>query len=83
MPSLVPEMKEAYKSLNGIQNGSDAMNAFPKLSQMNETEKEATRTALLEYCKLDTLAMVAVLKKLKMEMTFYTVPFFEHAYKLY
>lgn len=65
LPSLVPEMAQAYKSLNGIQNGSDAMNAFPKLSQMNETEKEATRTALLEYCKLDTLAMVEVLKKLK------------------
>lgn len=65
LPSLVPEMAEAYKSLNGIQNGSDAMNAFPKLSSMGTVEKEETRTALLEYCKLDTLAMVEVLKKLK------------------
>ncbi|MFT5659912.1 MAG: hypothetical protein ACI9TV_000545 [Sulfurimonas sp.] len=65
LPSLVPEMAEAYKSLNGIQNGSDAMNAFPKLSSMSVDEKEKTRTALLEYCKLDTLAMVEVLKKLK------------------
>lgn len=65
LPSLVPEMAEAYKSLNGIQNGSDAMNAFPKLSRMSAGEKEATRMALLEYCKLDTLAMVEVLKKLK------------------
>lgn len=65
LPSLVPEMAEAYKSLNGIQNGSDAMNAFPKLSSMSKKEKEDTRTALLEYCKLDTLAMVEVLKKLK------------------
>ncbi|QOY55711.1 DUF2779 domain-containing protein [Candidatus Sulfurimonas marisnigri] len=65
LPSLVPEMAEAYKSLNGIQNGSDAMNAFPKLPSMSPKEKADTRTALLEYCKLDTLAMVEVLKKLK------------------
>ena len=65
LPSLVPEMELAYKSLNGIQNGSDAMNAFPKLSSMGREYKEETRTALLEYCKLDTLAMVEVLKKLK------------------
>ncbi len=65
LPSLVPKMQEAYKSLNGIQNGSDAMNAFPKLSSMNTHEKEETRNALLEYCKLDTLAMVKVLKKLR------------------
>jgi hypothetical protein len=65
LPSLVPPMAEAYKNLNGIQNGSDAMNAFPKLSSMGREEKEETRVALLEYCKLDTLAMVEVLKKLK------------------
>ncbi len=65
LPSLVPEMAQAYKSLNGIQNGSDAMNAFPKLSSMRLDEKEETRSALLAYCKLDTLAMVEVLKKLK------------------
>jgi len=65
LPALVPEMAEAYKNLEGIQNGGDAMNAYPKLSSMNADEKEKTRTALLEYCKLDTLAMVEVLKKLK------------------
>ncbi|MCF6330839.1 MAG: DUF2779 domain-containing protein [Sulfurimonas sp.] len=65
LPSLVPKMEDAYKNLNGIQNGSDAMNAFPKLSSMSVEEKRETRVALLEYCKLDTLAMVEVLKKLK------------------
>lgn len=65
LPALVPEMEEAYKNLNGIQNGSDAMNAFPELFTMETQEKEKIRTALLEYCKLDTLAMVEVLKKLK------------------
>ena len=65
LPALVPEMSEAYKNLDGIANGSDAMNAFAKLSQMDIDEKQKTRKALLEYCKLDTLAMVKVLKKLK------------------
>jgi hypothetical protein len=32
---------------------------------MNQVEKEETKSALLEYCKLDTLAMVEVLRKLK------------------
>ena len=65
LPALVPKMQEAYKSLEGIQNGSDAMNAFAKLSLMSEDEKEKTRTALLAYCKLDTLAMVEIFRKLK------------------
>ena len=65
LPSLVPEMAQAYKELDGIQNGSDAMNAFPALSGMNPQEKEKTRIALLAYCKLDTLAMVEVFKKLR------------------
>ncbi len=64
LPSLVPKMAQAYKNLNGIQNGGDAMNAFPKLLSMSPQEKVETRTALLEYCKLDTLAMVKVLEKL-------------------
>ena len=65
LPSLVPKMEKAYENLDGIQNGGDAMNAFPKLASMSPDDKEKTRTALLEYCKLDTLAMVEVLKKLK------------------
>ena len=31
----------------------------------DEIEKNATRNALLEYCKLDTLAMVKILQRLK------------------
>ena len=65
LPALVPEMAEAYKELDGIQNGGDAMNAYPKLSSMSAAKKEKTRKALLAYCHLDTLAMVEVLKKLK------------------
>lgn len=65
LPALVPEMKEAYKELEGVQNGSQAMSAFANLSKLNEMEKEKMRNALLEYCKLDTLAMVRVLNKLR------------------
>ena len=57
LPALVPQMQQAYKELDGVQNGSEAMNAFANLSKLNDTEKEKIRNSLLEYCKLDTLAM--------------------------
>jgi hypothetical protein len=65
LPALVPELAKAYKKLEGVQNGSDAMNAFANMSKLEKTEKEKLRKSLLEYCKLDTLAMVKVLEKLK------------------
>ncbi len=65
LPALVPELAEAYKELEGVQNGGEAMNAYAKLPGMPEEEREAVRRGLLAYCKLDTLAMVKVLKKLR------------------
>ncbi|AXH15179.1 phosphomethylpyrimidine kinase [Malaciobacter mytili LMG 24559] len=65
LPALVPEFKKAYKELDGVQNGSQAMNAFENLSKLDDEEKQKIRTSLLEYCKLDTLAMVKVLEKLR------------------
>jgi len=66
LPALVPEMEKAYKNLEYIQNGGDAMDTYPKLHLLDDTEEvEKLRNALLEYCKLDTLAMVKVLEKLK------------------
>ena len=65
LPSLVPNMAKAYTELNGVQNGSDAMSAFANMNKLNNNEKIKMRNSLLEYCKLDTLAMVEVLKKLK------------------
>jgi hypothetical protein len=43
-----------------VANGADAATAFERLSshEVAEDEKEALRRDLLEYCKLDTLAMV-------------------------
>ena len=65
LPALVPEMEQAYKDLKLVHNGGEAMEAFPALKSMGESNREAYRKALLEYCKLDTLAMVKVLGKLR------------------
>lgn len=65
LPALVPEMTSAYKELDGIHNGMDAMTIFPKLVEMEDEERLKNRTALLKYCELDTLAMVRILEVLK------------------
>jgi len=65
LPALVPEMKEAYQELDGVQNGGEAMNAFANMSKLDDDEKQSMRASLLAYCKLDTLAMVRVLGKLR------------------
>ncbi len=65
LPALVPEFEKAYKELDGVQNGSQAMNAFANLSKLSEEEKQKLRKSLLEYCKLDTLAMVKILERLR------------------
>lgn len=65
LPALVPEMEKAYKALYLVHNGGEAMNAFASLGTLSDEEKIAYRNALLEYCKLDTLAMVKILQKLR------------------
>lgn len=66
LPALVPEFENAYKELDLIHNGGEAMEAFANLSKIEGVElKQRYRDSLLEYCKLDTLAMVKVLEKLK------------------
>jgi hypothetical protein len=65
LPALVPEMEKAYKDLELVHNGGEAMNVFASLGSLNDEEKIAYRNALLQYCKLDTLAMVKILQKLR------------------
>ena len=65
LPALVPEFESAYKDLNLIHHGGEAMQAYAAMACMNETQRDAYKKALLEYCKLDTLAMVKVLEKLR------------------
>lgn len=65
LPALVPEFESAYKDLNLIHHGGEAMQAYENMTRMSADEREAYKNALLEYCKLDTLAMVKVLEKLR------------------
>lgn len=63
LPALVPEL--SYDALE-IGNGTDASAAFFNLrEEMDEEKIKNTREALLEYCGLDTLAMVRILEKLQ------------------
>jgi hypothetical protein len=65
LPALIPEMEKAYKELDLVHNGGEAMQAFANLSKMKDKEQiQAYRKALLEYCYLDTLAMVKIIDKL-------------------
>lgn len=65
LPALVPEFESAYKDLNLIHHGGEAMQAYEAMAYMPNKKREAYKKALLAYCKLDTLAMVKVLEKLR------------------
>ena len=66
LPALFPDDPELdYHNLTGgVQNGGDAMTIYPKMGKMTPEEREETRRALLDYCGLDTYAMVKVWEKL-------------------
>lgn len=65
LPALFPNDAElSYQNLDGVQSGTDAMSIFPKIKNMSPDEAEKARKSLLEYCKLDTLAMVKIFEKL-------------------
>ena len=66
LPALFPDDEELnYHNLNPlVQNGGHAMTIFPKIKDMPAEEAAAARQALLDYCHLDTLAMVRVWEKL-------------------
>ena len=66
LPALVPEMERAYKDLDLVHNGGEAMDAFARLQEMKDgDEKKRLRESLLRYCELDTLAMVRIVEKLR------------------
>ena len=66
LPALSPNDPALdYHALDAMcQNGGDAMSIFPKLQNMSLEDEAKSRQALLDYCRLDTLAMVKVLGKL-------------------
>lgn len=67
LPALFPDDDELnYHNLDDrCQNGGDAMTIFPRIKDMEPEEAEASRQALLNYCKLDTWAMVKVWEKFR------------------
>ena len=65
LPAIFPNDPELdYHNLEGVHNGSDAMNIFPKIQFMEPEEQERARRNLLKYCELDTYAMVKVWQEL-------------------
>ena len=66
LPALFPNDPELdYHALDELcQNGTMAMNLYPSLKHMSPEDEDRARRALLDYCCLDTLAMVKVLSKL-------------------
>jgi hypothetical protein len=66
LPLLIPEMKKAYRDLDLIHNGGEAMQAFAILGELTDKDQiQRYRDSLLAYCELDTLAMVKILNVLK------------------
>ncbi|MEP6355303.1 MAG: DUF2779 domain-containing protein [Hyphomicrobiales bacterium] len=60
LPIVVPEL--SYEGMD-VADGTSAMDAWKKmLDETDQTKRKALRNALLEYCKLDTLAMVCILR---------------------
>jgi len=62
LPALVPELN--YSALDGVQNGGDAQLAWMKAARADADESNRIAIQLLEYCKLDTLAMVKIMDAL-------------------
>ena len=65
LPALFPgDPSLNYHNLDQIHNGSEAMNAFSTLTDYDKEQIKIIRKNLLEYCKLDTYAMVKIWQKL-------------------
>jgi len=67
LPALFPGDPELdYTRLGSVQNGGEAMSLYATLHRVDDPAKrEAIRRDLLDYCRLDTLAMVRILEKLE------------------
>lgn len=61
-------MKNSYKKLKNIHDGSEALQMFPKLIDMlnnkNINKYQKIRKEMLKYCYLDTLSMNKILNVL-------------------
>lgn len=63
LPVIVPDL--TYDDME-VANGTDAMEAFTRILYMPDgVERKKLRHDMLEYCKLDTLAMVKIFEKME------------------
>jgi hypothetical protein len=64
LPCLVPEL--SYSGLGEVQDGTQAQLAYFDMigEKLTAREREVLKNDLLQYCKLDTYAMVAIAEKL-------------------
>ena len=68
LPALCPNDPELdYHALALVHNGGEAQGSYARLtgSSLGAEEKQRIKKALLAYCRLDTLAMVKILEKLR------------------
>lgn len=64
LPAMRDDFKNSYKDLSLVHNGVDAMTLYNKMLRCKGNEKQKIIDGLLEYCCLDTMAMVVILEKL-------------------
>lgn len=65
LPAIFPDDPGLdYHNLEGVHNGTEAMNIFPQMEFMDEDERETARRNLLKYCELDTYALVKIWQEL-------------------
>ena len=66
LPALCPNDPELdYHALPTVHNGAEAMDEYPKMLEASGAVQKKMREGLLKYCRLDTLAMVKILEKLR------------------
>lgn len=63
LPALVPEL--SYNDLEIKEGGTASMTYLQMMNPSYSEDRSKIRTALKEYCKLDTFAMVKILDKLR------------------
>lgn len=65
LPALFPDDPSLnYHNLEGVHNGSEAMNIFPAIKNLPHEDAEKAQRNLLKYCELDTFAMVKLWQEL-------------------
>ena len=63
LPVIVPDL--TYEGMD-VASGTDAMETWIRLIRMpNSVEKDQLREAMLDYCKLDTYAMVRIFEEME------------------